>query len=165
MIPEFLLRGSCRWRVLFREAGFEVRLAELAATGKDGMPAPAAFPQWLGETGPVVGFSSMSNMLPYSLEAARCLKAASPQTTIVFGGCGVQVAVKEILERFPFIDFIFQGEAEYTFPDFLRRRTDPAAWRQIPSSRLPEQWQHRDKSAAAAPQRSGRPASSSLRPG
>jgi radical SAM superfamily enzyme YgiQ (UPF0313 family) len=50
----------------------------------------------------------------------------------VFGGCGVQAAVKEILERFPFIDFIFQGEAEYTFPDFLRRRADPAAWWQIP---------------------------------
>jgi radical SAM superfamily enzyme YgiQ (UPF0313 family) len=114
-----------------RGAGFEVQLADLAATGVGGVPPPAAFPEWLGEAAPVVGFSSMSNMLPYALEAARHLKASSPQTTIVFGGCGVQAAVKEILERFPFIDFIFQGEAEYTFPEFLRCRSDPSAWRRI----------------------------------
>jgi radical SAM superfamily enzyme YgiQ (UPF0313 family) len=115
-----------------REAGFAVRLADLAAAGPGGLPTPAAFPQWLGETGPVTGFSSMSNMLPYALEAARQLKAAAPQTTVVFGGCGAQASVHDLLARFPFIDVIVQGEAEGTFPRFLRHLEHPAAWREIP---------------------------------
>ena len=114
-----------------RQAGFPVRLADLAAAGPAGLPAPERFPRWLGEATRLVGFSTMSNMLPYALEAARCLKAGSPETTIVFGGCGVQAAVKEIMEQFPFIDFAFQGEADFTFPEFLRRRSAPGSWPQI----------------------------------
>jgi radical SAM superfamily enzyme YgiQ (UPF0313 family) len=114
-----------------REAGFEVRLADLGATGSAGLPTPEEFPQWLGEPFPVVGFSAMSNMLPYALEAARCLKAASPQTTIVLGGCGAQADVRGILTQFPFIDFVFQGEAEQTLPQFLRRFHDATEWRKV----------------------------------
>jgi radical SAM superfamily enzyme YgiQ (UPF0313 family) len=114
-----------------RRAGFAVRFADLACAGNAGLPAPEDFPKWLGEPTPMVGFSTMSNQLPYALEAARCLKQASPKTTILFGGCGPQAAVREILEQFPFIDFVFQGEAEHTFPEFLRRQDDRDAWSQI----------------------------------
>ena len=114
-----------------RQAGFAVRLADLACAGSAGVPAPEDFPKWLGEPAPIVGFSTMSNMLPYALEAARCLKEAAPKTSIVFGGCGPQAAVKDIMDQFPFIDFVFQGEAEHTFAEFLRRRDDPDAWSRI----------------------------------
>ena len=114
-----------------REAGFPVRLADLGAVGNAGPPTPEDFPQWLGEPTPVVGFSAMSNMLPFALEAARCLKAASPDTTILLGGCGVQAAVQETLAQFPFIDFAFQGEAERTLPQFLREFHNPSARRQV----------------------------------
>ena len=73
----------------------------------------------------------MSNMLPYALEAARFLKVVSPQTTIVLGGCCAHAAVKDIMERFPFIDFAFQGEADFTFPEFLRRSSKPESWPRI----------------------------------
>jgi radical SAM superfamily enzyme YgiQ (UPF0313 family) len=43
----------------------------------------------------------------------------------------VQAAIKEIMEQFPFVDFAFQGEADVTFPEFLRRRSAPGAWPQI----------------------------------
>jgi radical SAM superfamily enzyme YgiQ (UPF0313 family) len=114
-----------------RQAGFQVRIADLASAGHVGLPAPEDFPRWLGDATSIVGFSSMSNMLPYALEAARFLKAASPQTTIIFGGCGAQAAVKDILERFPFVDFAFQGEADFTFPEFLRRASEPESWPRI----------------------------------
>jgi radical SAM superfamily enzyme YgiQ (UPF0313 family) len=114
-----------------QRAGFQVRIADLASTGQAGLPTPEDFPRWLGDTTSIVGFSSMSNMLPYALEAARCLKITSPQTTIIFGGCGAQAAVKDLLERFPFVDFAFQGEADFTFPEFLRKSSEPEAWPRI----------------------------------
>ena len=114
-----------------RRAGFQVRVVDLPSASPAGLPAPEEFPRWLGEATRVVGFSSMSNMLPYALEAARFLKAASPQTTIIFGGCGAQAAVKDLLEQFPFVDFAFQGEADFTFPEFLRRRAEPECWPRI----------------------------------
>ena len=112
-----------------REAGIPVCLKDLA-TG-NAMPSPEEFPCWLGEASPFVGFSTMSNMLPYALEAARCLKAASPQTTILFGGCGTQAAIREILEEFEFVDFAFYGEGEQALPEFLRRHVNSDRWQQV----------------------------------
>jgi len=126
--PGFPPPGLLSLAASIRQAGFPVRLADLACAGKAGVPAPEDFPKWLGEPTPMVGFSTMSNMLPYALEAARCLKDARPKTTIVFGGCGPQAAVKEILEQFPFIDYVFQGEAEHTFAEFLRQQDNRDAW-------------------------------------
>jgi anaerobic magnesium-protoporphyrin IX monomethyl ester cyclase len=115
-----------------RRANVPVRLADLATSGPVLPPAPEDFPRWLGEISPVVGFSTMSNMLPYALEAARCLKAASPGTTILFGGCGAQAAVADLLTRFPFVDFVFQGEAEESLPLFLTRYPTSDLWRETP---------------------------------
>jgi anaerobic magnesium-protoporphyrin IX monomethyl ester cyclase len=114
-----------------REAGIPVRIADLATTGPGAPPAPEAFPAWLGEIPPVVGFSTMSNMLPYALEAARCLKAVSPAVTVVFGGCGANAAPEELLRHFRFVDFVFQGEAERTLPRFLQAYPEAGAWRQM----------------------------------
>lgn len=69
-------------------------------------------------------------MLPYALEAARCVKAASPQTAVLFGGCGANAAPEEILRQFSFVDFVFQGEAEFTLPRFLREYPHTRSWRQ-----------------------------------
>ena len=71
-----------------RAGGIAIQIADLATAGPAAPPAPEVFAGWLGEIPPLVGFSTMSNMLPYALEAARCLKSASPATTILFGGCG-----------------------------------------------------------------------------
>jgi anaerobic magnesium-protoporphyrin IX monomethyl ester cyclase len=115
-----------------RQTNIPVRLMDLATSGSILPPDPEEFPRWLGEISPVVGFSTMSNMLPYALEAARCLKAVSPRTTILLGGCGAQAAVAEILTRFPFIDFVFQGEAEVSLPLFLTRYPARESWRETP---------------------------------
>lgn len=112
-----------------RQAGHAVRIADLAGTGPGGLPAPEDFPAWLGALPPLVGFSTMSNMLPYALEAARCLKTAAPDTAILFGGCGANAAPVALLRQFPFIDFVFQGEAEQTLPHFLSHYPHHERWR------------------------------------
>lgn len=113
-----------------RQAGIAVRVADLATSGPGVPPAPEDFPRWLGGPTPFVGFSTMSNMLPYTLEAARCLKAAAPRTVILLGGCGAQAALAEILRQFPWIDFAFQGEAESSLPQFLARYPQTDSWRE-----------------------------------
>lgn len=114
-----------------REAGLPVRFVDLATVGDRWPLAPEDFPGWLGEIQPIVGFSTMSNMLPYALEAARALKAASPQTTILFGGCGTQAAIQGIVQEFPFIDVAFYGEGEQAVPKFLRQYPASNSWRQV----------------------------------
>jgi anaerobic magnesium-protoporphyrin IX monomethyl ester cyclase len=111
-----------------RGEGIAIRIADLAITGSAALPPPEVFPSWLGEIPPLVGFSTMSNMLPYALEAARCLKSASPATTILFGGCGASAAPEEILRQFSFVDFVLQGEAERTLPKFLQEYPHAGPW-------------------------------------
>jgi anaerobic magnesium-protoporphyrin IX monomethyl ester cyclase len=114
-----------------RESGTPVRFVDLA-TAEDQWPlAPDEFPNWLGEIPPIVGFSTMSNMLPYAVEAARALKAVSPQTTILFGGCGTQAAIEGIVREFPFIDFAFYGEGEQSVPEFVRQYPSSDSWREV----------------------------------
>lgn len=115
-----------------REAGIPVRFADLSVSTSEQTPSPADFPRWLGEPTPMVGFSLMSNMLPYALEAARSLKAASPSTAILFGGCGTQASLPDLMERFPFVDFAFYGEGERSVPEFLRLWPANESWREVP---------------------------------
>lgn len=114
-----------------RAAGLTVRFIDLATVGDLWPLAPEDVPRWLGERTPVVGFSTMSNMLPWTLEAARCLKEQSPQTTILFGGCGTQAAIEDIMKEFSFVDFAFYGEGEPAVPRFLQCFPHSNAWREV----------------------------------
>ena len=114
-----------------RESGVPVRFLDLANLGEHWPLAAEDLPAFLGDLSPMVGFSTMSNMLPFSIEAARALKTASPQTTILFGGCGTQAAMEAILKEFAFIDFAFYGEGEECVPKFLRRYPGSDDWREV----------------------------------
>ena len=110
----------------------------------------------------VVGFATTFQQTMPSLALARRIKAICPTVTIVFGGaaCEGEMGVA-LAERFPEIDYVFLGEADHTFPEFVARlqtgqlhgrlphgiisrqdvtgsaRRQGASWASTPSSALP----------------------------
>jgi ribosomal peptide maturation radical SAM protein 1 len=70
----------------------------------------------------LVGFTASFQQTLASLGLARRIKALQPELPIVFGGaaCEGEMGV-ELLRQFPEIDYVFLGEADSTFPRFVRQ--------------------------------------------
>jgi len=69
----------------------------------------------------VVGFSSFTAQNLASLALAKLVKHSHPEVTIVFGGANWQgIPGLELHRRFPFVDFALSGEADHSFPEFVR---------------------------------------------
>jgi radical SAM superfamily enzyme YgiQ (UPF0313 family) len=66
----------------------------------------------LGDPAPIIGISCMSNLLPFCIQVSRALKSRYPQSKIVLGGVGPSPVAKEIVDAFPFIDSVVEGEGE-----------------------------------------------------
>ena len=73
----------------------------------------------VGATAPLVGFSCMSNLLPFCIHCAEVLKKKNPKCTIVLGGVGPSPVAKEIIEAFPFINSVVEGEGELPMRDLM----------------------------------------------
>ncbi len=68
----------------------------------------------------VVGFATNFQQTVSSLCLAKRIKAASPSTVIVFGGAACEGPMgEELLRQFPWIDYVFLGEADESFPHFV----------------------------------------------
>lgn len=77
----------------------------------------------------IIGFSTTFSQNNASLAFARMLKERQPETTIVFGGANCDGEMGEqLLRSFSWIDHVFQGEADASFPQFARHLVcgDPA---------------------------------------
>lgn len=74
----------------------------------------------------VVGFSCTFNQVMPSIAIARRIKQVCPETIIIFGGACVHDKMGESYARgfTQFIDHVFTGEADNTFPAFLRAIRD-----------------------------------------
>ena len=71
----------------------------------------------------LVGFTSMFQQNIASLALAARVKAAYPQLTIAFGGANWEDPMGVALRRrFPFVDLVFSGEADVSFPATLEAR-------------------------------------------
>ena len=69
----------------------------------------------------VVGFSTVGQQNIASLALARRIKAACTRPVIVFGGHAWEGPMgRELLKQSPFVDAAFSGEADTSFPAFLR---------------------------------------------
>ena len=79
----------------------------------------------------IVGFSSYVWNGNRSLAIARALKAARPETLIVFGGPQVPDDAETFLVANPFIDIGCHGEGEQTFADIAERYPD-RSWDDVP---------------------------------
>jgi ribosomal peptide maturation radical SAM protein 1 len=75
------------------------------------------------ETYTLVGFTSMFQQNIASLALASRVKATHPQLTIAFGGANWEDPMGVALQRhFPFVDLVFSGEADLSFPFTLKAR-------------------------------------------
>jgi ribosomal peptide maturation radical SAM protein 1 len=70
----------------------------------------------------VIGFSSTFSQNVASLTLARIIRAAAPDATVVFGGANCDGDMGgALLESFPWIDHVLQGEADLTLPRYVER--------------------------------------------
>lgn len=66
----------------------------------------------------IVGLSSLYSQVNASLAIAKAIKQASPDVLVVIGGSNCYAEMGEELARFPHVDYVFDGEADLTFPTF-----------------------------------------------
>ncbi|MGC2236212.1 MAG: RiPP maturation radical SAM C-methyltransferase [Pyrinomonadaceae bacterium] len=70
----------------------------------------------------IIGFTSTFEQNAASLALARAIKELYPNKIIVMGGANCEAPMGEALHRcFPFVDYIFSGEADSNFPEFVER--------------------------------------------
>lgn len=74
----------------------------------------------LRESSDWVGFSCTSSSLPPLLLFLEEAKARFPEKTFVLGGSAVNQFPGQLMERFPWIDFIIRGEGEYPLVELLK---------------------------------------------
>jgi radical SAM superfamily enzyme YgiQ (UPF0313 family) len=101
------------------DAGFEVDFRDYQLCSADDPFSDSAVVDFLAEPAPVVGLSLMANLLPFALLAARAIKKRYPDRWIVLGGTGPKAVEEAILQRFPWIDVIAEGESERSAPLLL----------------------------------------------
>jgi radical SAM superfamily enzyme YgiQ (UPF0313 family) len=79
---------------------------------------------FLEGSAPIVGFSCMANLLPYTLLVTQALKARHPEKTVILGGTGPTAVEQAILHRFDGVDVIVRGEGERTIIDLMKALRD-----------------------------------------
>ena len=78
--------------------------------------------QRLAAEGPaILGFSSLFQQNCASIGIAQRVRELNPSITICFGGANCEGPMgRALLAAFPAIDCVFSGEADATFPEFVR---------------------------------------------
>jgi radical SAM superfamily enzyme YgiQ (UPF0313 family) len=67
----------------------------------------------------IIGFSTISDSLVNGLLISRQIKKETRGIVTVFGGPGVSYCANEVITRFPEVDYIIRGEADYALPEFI----------------------------------------------
>jgi ribosomal peptide maturation radical SAM protein 1 len=81
----------------------------------------------------VIGFTSTFEQNLASLALAHAVKSRDPERVIVMGGANCEGSMGHALHRhFPFLDYVFTGAADHTFPEFVNRLFHGAAIDDIP---------------------------------
>lgn len=93
-------------------AGFAVDFRDYQLSEAAEPFLPASLADFCVDPAPVIGLSCMANLLPFTVLAAREIKARYPDRTLVLGGVGPKAVETALLERFPWIDVVAHGEGE-----------------------------------------------------
>lgn len=100
-------------------AGYSVDFRDYQLHEAADLFSSAELLHFLADPAPVVGFSCMANLLPFTLLAMKDFKDAHPECTLVLAGVGPKSVEEPILQRFPWVDLIVRGEAEEIAPKLL----------------------------------------------
>jgi anaerobic magnesium-protoporphyrin IX monomethyl ester cyclase len=104
------------------DAGHDVRIIDCTLHSMDAESCSLA-DQIEAFAPDVVGVSAMSTVVPEALALLRLAKDLVPQTTTVIGGSDATCYPEDLLNQSQ-VDFVFRGEAEFSFRDFLDGLTD-----------------------------------------
>jgi anaerobic magnesium-protoporphyrin IX monomethyl ester cyclase len=106
---------------MLRQKGFMVDFRDFrsAPAHPDPLDDPEILANFLQGSAPVIGISCLSHHLPMVLSSLELFKARSPESTVILGGMGPSGTPVELLETFPFIDIIVEGEGEDTLSKVL----------------------------------------------
>ena len=74
---------------------------------------------------PVVCISCMSNLLPFALVVAEAVKQREPEAVVVLGGVGPSPVARGIVEAFPMVDIVVEGEGEANILGILAGDREP----------------------------------------
>jgi ribosomal peptide maturation radical SAM protein 1 len=111
-----VLRGT--WRL---NDGVIARLNHIRDSVASFLDACLADIRWSDYT--FIGFTSVFQQNIASLALARRVRLAYPDVTIAFGGANWEAAMGLALQaQFPFVDLVFSGEADESFPAVLEAR-------------------------------------------
>jgi len=97
---------------VLEQAGYDVDFRDYQLSDADDPFDLEAFVAFAADPAPIVGISCMANLLPFAILASRALKERYPDRTLIMGGVGAKAVEAQVLERFPWIDFVAHGEAE-----------------------------------------------------
>ncbi len=106
-----------------REVYPEAEIAKLTAIRQAATDFVEREAQRIADAAPVIlGFSTSFQQNCASLAIARRVRELRPGILICFGGANCEGPMGlALLEAFPQIDYVFSGEADHTFPEFVRR--------------------------------------------
>jgi len=102
------------------QAGFEVDFRDYQMHEADELFDAGEIVRFLDDPAPVVGFSCMANLLPFTLQAMQAFREAHPQCTLLLAGVGPKSVEGPILERFDQVDIVVRGESETLAPTLLQ---------------------------------------------
>ena len=108
--------GTLYVTAALEQAGYSVQHLDYQMHAVDDPFSSKEILAFLGEPSPIVGFSCMANLLPFTLLAMKDVKAAWPDRTLLLAGVGPKSVEHLILQRFPWVDIIVRGESEITAP-------------------------------------------------
>jgi anaerobic magnesium-protoporphyrin IX monomethyl ester cyclase len=101
------------------DAGFEVDFRDYQLCDYEDPFSSLSILDFVTDPAPVLGFSVMTNLLPFLVNALRCVKERYPDRFIILGGVGPKSIETKLLARFPWLDIIAVGESERLAPLLL----------------------------------------------
>ena len=103
----------------FREKGFHEMIDNLRAKAEPFLTECMDKIRW--ENYHVIGFTSVFSQNIASLALARRIKERWPEKIIAFGGANCEEKMgQSLLRLFPFVDWVFNGEADLSLPQAVR---------------------------------------------
>jgi radical SAM superfamily enzyme YgiQ (UPF0313 family) len=113
-------------------AGFAVDFRDYQTHEADELFSPDEIVRFLDGAAPVVGFSCMANLLPFTLLSMKAYKEAHPDHTLILAGVGPKAVEQLILERFPWVDLIVRGESETLAPRLMAALQNGGSLHRVP---------------------------------
>jgi anaerobic magnesium-protoporphyrin IX monomethyl ester cyclase len=132
--PDIMFRPPERWRTvsfssspplgvlylatILQSEGVEVSILDQAAKGF----STEETVKWSMKENPdILGFSVLAGSTQTATSIADEVKKENPRITTVFGGYNVTFNAERILKKYPSIDIVVRGEAEYTVIELAKR--------------------------------------------